>query len=226
MTDREKCIYCGTDKDITVDHVPPKLLLEQPYPENLITVPTCFPCNQSFQKDDEYLRIMLCIDVRASRNIAAQSNLPAVLRSLQRSNAKGFVEYLANQSSVSAILDQYGAPMGQVMELDNTRTKRTGQRFIRALYFAVVGTALPQHTPIRVGAKLGLRARDADTITIARALKALPDWRNGSVGTAFSYVGAIGPEFSFWFMLLYDFFFWLGTVDCRDGVSVCSETNV
>jgi hypothetical protein len=39
-------------------------------------------------------------------------------------------------------------------------------------------------------------------------------------------VGAIGPEFFFWFMLLYDFFFWLGTVDCRDGVSVCSETNV
>jgi hypothetical protein len=135
---------------------------------------------------------MLCIDVRASKNTAAQSNLPAVLRSLQRPNAKGFVEYLANQSSVSAILDQYCAPMGQVMELDNTRTNRTGQRFVRALYFSEVGTALPQHTPIRVGAKMGLRARDADTITIARALKTLPDWRNGSVGAAFSYVGAIG----------------------------------
>jgi hypothetical protein len=226
MTDREKCIYCGTDQDITVDHVPPKLLLEQPYPENLITVPACFPCNQSFQKDDEYLRTMLCIDVRASRNTAAQLNLPAVLRSLQRPNAKGFVEYLANQSSMSAILDQYGAPMGQVMELDNTRTNQTGQRFIRALYFSEVGTSLPQHTPIRVGAKMGLRARDADTITVARALKTLPDWRNGSVGTAFSYVGAIGPEFSFWLMLLYDFFFWLGTVDCRDGVSVHPQTTL
>jgi hypothetical protein len=64
---------------------------------------------------------------------------------------------------------------------------------------------------------MGLRATDADTITIAQALKTLPDWRNGSVGTAFSYAGAIGPEFSFWFMLLYDFFFWLGTVDCREG---------
>lgn len=217
MTDREKCIYCGTDGDITVDHVPPKLLLEQPYPENLITVPACFPCNQSFQKDDEYLRTMLCVDVRASRNTAAQSNLPAVLRSLQRPNARGFMEYLASQSSVSAILDQHGAPMGQVMELDNARTNRAGQRFIRALYFSEMGTTLPQRTSIRVGAKMDLRATDPDTITIARALKTLPDWRNGNVGTAFSYVGAIGPEFSFWFMLLYDIFFWLGTVDCRES---------
>ena len=89
---RERCVYCGADKDLTVDHVPPKLLLTHPYPENLITVPACFPCNQSFQKDDEYMRPLLCIDVRASRNTAAQSNLPAVLRSLQRPNARGFVE--------------------------------------------------------------------------------------------------------------------------------------
>jgi hypothetical protein len=85
---REKCGYCGTDKSVTVDHVPPKLLLMRPYPPNLITVPACFPCNQSFQKDDEYLRAMLCIDVRASRNMAAQSNLPAALRSLQKPEAR------------------------------------------------------------------------------------------------------------------------------------------
>jgi len=211
---RERCVYCGADKDLTVDHVPPKLLLTHPYPENLITVPACFPCNQSFQKDDEYMRTLLCIDVRASRNTAAQSNLPAVLRSLQRPNARGFVEYLASQTNLSAILDQHGSPMGQVIELDNTRLNRAGQRFVRALYFAEMGTPLPVDARVRVGAKMDLRPKDTDTITIARGLKTLPDWRNGSVGTAFSYVAAIGPEVSFWFMLLYDFFFWLGTVDC------------
>jgi hypothetical protein len=112
-TDFKKCVYCGTDKDITVDHVPPKLLLTRPYPENLITVPACFPCNQSFQKDDEYMRTLLCIDVRASKNTAAQSNLPAVLRSLQRPNARGFVEYLAHQTNLSAILDQHGPRWGK-----------------------------------------------------------------------------------------------------------------
>src|SRR2546427_8377223 len=95
----EKCIYCGTDKDLTVDHVPPKLLLMRPYPPNLITVPACETCNKSFQKDDEYTRTMLAVDVRASKNTAAQSNLPAVLRSLQRPNARGFAEYLAKQAN-------------------------------------------------------------------------------------------------------------------------------
>jgi hypothetical protein len=69
---RDRCIYCGADKDLTDDHVPPKLLLMRPYPENLITVPACEICNQSFQKDDEYMRTMLAIDVRASKNAAAR----------------------------------------------------------------------------------------------------------------------------------------------------------
>jgi hypothetical protein len=187
----------------------------RPYPENLITVPACFECNQSFQKDDEYVRTVLSIDVRASKNTAAQSNLPAVLRSLQRPNARGFVEYLASQTNQSAILDQHGSPMGQVTELDNRRLNRTGKRFVRALYFAETRMPLPIAALVRVGAKMDLRAKDAETITIARALKTLPDWRDGSVGTAFSYVAALGPEFSLWFMLLYDFFFWVGTVDTR-----------
>jgi len=215
----EMCVYCGADKDITVDHVPPKLLLTRPFPENLITVPACFPCNQSFQKDDEYMRTMLSIDVRASKNTAAQSNLPAILRSLQRPDARSFVEYLASQTNQTVILDQHGSPMGQMTELDHTRLSRAGQRFVRALYFSETRTPLPVGALVRVGATTGLRATDAETITIARALKTLPDWIDGSVGTAFSYVAALGPELSFWFMLLYDFFFWLATVDCRTSIS-------
>ena len=210
----ERCIYCGSERDLTVDHVPPKLLLMRPHPENLITVPACRTCNQSFQKDDEYTRTLLSVDVRASRNSAARSNLPAVSRSLQRPDARGFVEYLASQTTQSTVLGPDGSPIGQVIELDKSRVNRTGQRIVRALHFVEVGTPLADSV-VRVGSNMGLRATDADTITIARALKTLPDWRDGSVGTAFSYVAAIGPGFSFWFMLLYDFFFWLGTVDSR-----------
>lgn len=40
----------------------------------------------------------------------------------------------------------------------------------------------------------------------------LPDWRDGSVGKAFSYVAAFGDAGSVSLMLLNDFFFWLGIV--------------
>ena len=216
---RERCIYCGAEKDLTVDHVPPNLLLMLPYPSNLITVPACRACNQSFQKDDEYTRTMLCIDVRSSNNSAAQSNLPAVLRSLQKPNARAFAEYLAKQADNSAILGQDESPMGQVIELDRSRVNRVGERFVRALYFTETGTPLPVGALLRVGSTMGLRATDTDTQEIGRVLIKIPDRRDRSVGTAFSYVTGFGPGFSVWFMLLYDFFFWLGTVDCRGPVT-------
>ncbi len=52
------CIYCGSPAD-TRDHVPPKLLLEEPRPNNLRTAPACQPCNASWSLDEEYLGIAL-----------------------------------------------------------------------------------------------------------------------------------------------------------------------
>jgi hypothetical protein len=150
--------------------------------------------------------------------------LPAVLRSLQKPNARAFVEYLARKANSSVILGPDGAPMGQVFELDKARVNRAGERFIRALYFHETGTALPRDALVRVGCQMDLRSTDADTITIARAMRALPDWRDGSVGTAFSYLAALGAGMSFWFMLLYDFFFWCGTTDCRGSRTVQNVT--
>jgi hypothetical protein len=210
-----RCIYCGADKDLTVDHVPPKLLLMRPYPPNLITVPACQACNQSFQKDDEYTRAMLAIDVRASKNTAAQSNLPAVLRSLQRPNAKAFAEFLTGQAESSVILGQDGSPMGQVFELDKARVNRTGERFIRAIYFHEMGAALPHNAVVRVECNMGLRPGDAEFKEICRVLSAFRERRHGYVGTAFGYLVTLEPEYSAWLMQLYDFFVWLGTVDFR-----------
>lgn len=110
---RSRCIYCGTSLNLTVDHVPPKLFLMRPYPSNLITVLACRVCNQSFQKDDEYLRLMLCVDLRNSKNTAAQFNLPAAMRSLQRPNTQAFAAYLSGKAEISTILGHDGSPMGQ-----------------------------------------------------------------------------------------------------------------
>lgn len=51
------CIYCGSsDLRLTRDHIPPKCLFLRPRPQ-LITVPACHPCNDSFKRDDEYFRL-------------------------------------------------------------------------------------------------------------------------------------------------------------------------
>lgn len=52
------CIYCGAAPE-TRDHVPSRVLLEEPFPENLPVVPCCRSCNTSFSLDEEYCAAFL-----------------------------------------------------------------------------------------------------------------------------------------------------------------------
>lgn len=48
------CVHCG-GADETDDHVPSKVLLDEPYPENLLVCPSCLLCNNEFSVDEAYL---------------------------------------------------------------------------------------------------------------------------------------------------------------------------
>jgi len=54
----ESCVYCGLQAN-SKDHVPPRCLLEKPYPKNLITVPACKSCNNDFSRDEQYFMVVL-----------------------------------------------------------------------------------------------------------------------------------------------------------------------
>lgn len=55
------CSYCGDFPD-TKDHVPSRILLNEPFPENLPVVPCCNQCNQSFSRDEVYFACLIeCI---------------------------------------------------------------------------------------------------------------------------------------------------------------------
>lgn len=52
------CCYCGDWAD-TVDHIPSKVFLDKPYPDNLPVVPCCKRCNEQFSIDEEYVAVLL-----------------------------------------------------------------------------------------------------------------------------------------------------------------------
>lgn len=54
----ERCIYCGGDT-LTRDHVPSRILLDEPFPSNLPVVPACDTCNNGFSKDEEYVACLI-----------------------------------------------------------------------------------------------------------------------------------------------------------------------
>lgn len=53
-----ECIYCGAKAD-TREHIPSKVFLVKPYPDNLAIVPACFGCNNSFSYDELFLSILI-----------------------------------------------------------------------------------------------------------------------------------------------------------------------
>ena len=52
------CAYCGSAPS-SRDHVPSKVLLDEPYPLDLPVVEACESCNNGFSNDERYLACML-----------------------------------------------------------------------------------------------------------------------------------------------------------------------
>ncbi len=52
------CIYCG-QVSATREHVPSKVFLRRPYPDNLAILPACKECNNSFSDDELYTEVYI-----------------------------------------------------------------------------------------------------------------------------------------------------------------------
>ncbi len=52
------CVYCGGPPE-TQDHVPSKILLDEPLPSDLPVVEACKACNESFSKNEEYVACLV-----------------------------------------------------------------------------------------------------------------------------------------------------------------------
>jgi hypothetical protein len=75
------CSYCGGLGD-TRDHVPSRVLLEPPFPENLPVVKACLTCNGGFSRDEEYFACLLEAVLAGSTDPAAiaRSGVASILR--------------------------------------------------------------------------------------------------------------------------------------------------
>lgn len=87
------CCYCG-ERANTVDHVPSKVFLDEPYPENLPVVPCCGTCNERLSLDEEYIAVLLeCVrwqtfDVERFKRDKVRKiveHTPAILKTVRES---------------------------------------------------------------------------------------------------------------------------------------------
>ena len=79
------CVFCGGGME-TRDHAPSRVLLDEPYPENLPVLACCHECNQSFSLDEEYLACL--IECARTGSVAqAQAARPKISKILARKPA-------------------------------------------------------------------------------------------------------------------------------------------
>lgn len=79
------CVYCGSTPN-TRDHTPSKVLLDQPYPNNLGVVPCCGDCNQSLSIDEEYFACL--VECAACGTVDLERILRPTIRQILRNKPR------------------------------------------------------------------------------------------------------------------------------------------
>jgi hypothetical protein len=72
------CVHCGTWLSEVItnrDHVPSKVMLDNPYPSNLALIKVCQPCNSSFAWDEEYFAAFLSAALSGSTEPEMQASI-------------------------------------------------------------------------------------------------------------------------------------------------------
>lgn len=79
------CVYCGGEPD-TRDHVPSRVLLDEPFPDNLPIVECCTDCNGAFSLHEEYVACFLSCVICGS-TVPEKQLRPKISRILKASPA-------------------------------------------------------------------------------------------------------------------------------------------
>lgn len=116
------CVYCSGEPS-TRDHVPPKVLLDPPYPENLPVVGSCQACNEGASLDEEYLACLLEVAVCGSV-LPIDLTRPTIARKL------------AENRGLAARLQRATTTQGKerLVEAETARVERVLEKIGRALW--------------------------------------------------------------------------------------------
>lgn len=75
------CVFCGAEPT-TREHVVSRVLLDDPLPEELPLVRSCYACNNGFSRDEEYVACLIdCVIAGSTSSIRREKVKRALCRS-------------------------------------------------------------------------------------------------------------------------------------------------
>lgn len=137
------CVFCQKSAE-TKDHVPSKLIFPKPRPDNLVTVPACFNCNNSSGKDEEYfLATFMFSDAGTSE--AGKKLWNQKLNRMYDKNIGLRGKIAQNIESAKEIYTPTGIYLGKrmILNLDEERVYKVIRKIVRGLYYLEYQEVMP-----------------------------------------------------------------------------------
>jgi hypothetical protein len=194
------CVFCGSPEEIERDHVPPKCLFPAPAPNNLITVPSCRKCNQSFSKDEEYFRVIVSQIAEAQSHPATRKLLnEKILKSMTR-RPKLATKIMSSVVPVHIYDGEKFMGTGAGFDLENQSFDRVMIKIVKGLLYHEKGIRVSEAFVVKwnvIHERIKIAAR------LHKALENSPVHALGD--NVFEYQGYVlkGSAASFWLMRFY-----------------------
>ena len=130
----QPCIYCGAP-GVTSDHVPPKLIFPKAHRNQLMTVPACVACNNSFASDEQYFQAVLLL--------GSCGKTPAGAAVWRESLARAYATQVGLQKRIAGSIQHQNhfSPAGLLLGLaewvrfDQDRFRNVIVKIVRGLYY-------------------------------------------------------------------------------------------
>ena len=140
-----ECAYCGQTMETTRDHIIPLCLFEQPYPNNLITVPACRQCNNAKSRDDDFLRDLLTSDIYGNTHPIAQRIYQNKMLSSVRQGSSSMAKDVIENATSEPFYSHDGVYLGEAISApcEQERMCSVFSALVRGLYYNAHRQQLP-----------------------------------------------------------------------------------
>lgn len=208
----KKCVYCVNANAETWDHVPPKGIFAKDNRDDLIRVPACFNCNNSFSKDDDWLLQIIATNAEFQEFPGIGEVTDRGLRAVSRPESRGLLEsFVANFTDVELWANASGGSGGvyigkaPAIQFDGDRLKRIIRRIVRGLFWNETRRVLPEDHVVHPFRLAKQKTHDAQD-EIERLIQAGHLTFRSIAGGAFEYYYCIifdAPNASMWVLRFY-----------------------
>lgn len=140
------CAYCGKERRITDDHIPPQCIFPKPRTTDLIRVPCCEPCRKGWSKDDEEFRRFVWSAEGAEGHPSFEKATDKVISSIKKPEAKNYRNRVLSSIEDIEVYSESGIFIGiqPGMKLEWIRIEGVLKRIVRGLFFLKNNKLIPE----------------------------------------------------------------------------------